>query len=349
MIGEHFRVEEESRKIDPDKAIHYCRQTLDGLRCLHLAGIVHRDIKPFNILITDYDTVKICDFGLSKLHGESMPRPPNMNVGSPYYAAPEQMSDPENVDGRADLFSTGVMFFRMLTGELPGSSKKPSLVNPLLDEAWDIFFARALASKIEDRFPSAEAMLHSLCNLQEHWEKNKEKSCLLVSSELSIEKKVRTRTKVQLRSDGLKVDPRNRKIFKLDNLWRPRRYIMNDFKVEAGTIKDLTCNLQWQQGGSDYPLTWEMARQYVERLNDVRFAGRTGWRLPTVDELLSLLTEVSLLENYCIAPIFDRTKKWLWSVDKRSHTAAWYVSVDLGFVGWQDLTCYNYARAVCSE
>ena len=86
----------------------------------------------------------------------------------------------------------------------------------------------------------------------------------------------------------------------------------------------------------------------MQSLNEYSTAGCSNWRLPTVDELLSLLTEVSLREQYCMAPLFDLCKKWLWSGDKRSFIAAWYVSVDLGFVGWQDMTCFNYVRAVCS-
>ena len=126
MIGEHFRVEERSRIMEPDKVLHYGMQILDGLSCLHQAGIVHRDIKPYNILVTDQDSTKICDFGLSKLHGETRGRPRNLQVGSPFYAPPEQEQAPEEVDGRADLYSCAVMLYRMLTGALPDGKSKPA-------------------------------------------------------------------------------------------------------------------------------------------------------------------------------------------------------------------------------
>jgi hypothetical protein len=70
------------------------------------------------------------------------------------------------------------------------------------------------------------------------------------------------------------------------------------------------------------------------------------WRLPTIDELISLLTRVGHGREICMASLFDPTQKWLWSSDRRSYTAAWYVSVDLGFVACQDVSACYFVRAV---
>jgi serine/threonine-protein kinase len=138
MIGESYITEAPSRIIKLDKAIKYIRQILLGLACLHHFDIVHRDIKPFNILVTDLDTIKICDFGLSKLRGEDFKGPENLKVGSPWYAAPEQEAHPDNVDRRADIYSVGIMLYRMLTGELPAENyEKPSKINDDLNHTWD--------------------------------------------------------------------------------------------------------------------------------------------------------------------------------------------------------------------
>lgn len=350
MIGEHFRVEERSRIMEPDKVIHYGLQILDGLSCLHQAGIVHRDIKPYNMLVTDQDSIKICDFGLSKLRGETRGRPRNLQVGSPFYTPPEQEEDPERVDGRADLYSCAVMLYRMLTGELPDGKTRASQLNPLLDEQWDLFLATGLARDKENRFAAAKTMLQALLELQEHWQQAKEKTCTILNDLSAGNNPDRSSRGKTLRSQPVKIDPAGgRKLFKVDSLGRPRHYFTNQYRDNRdATITDRSSGLVWQQAGSDYPLTWDGAQQYVQSLNACSAAGCSNWRLPTVDELLSLLTEVSLREQYCMAPLFDRSKKWLWSCDKRSFVAAWYVSVDLGFVGWQDMTCYNYVRAVCS-
>jgi serine/threonine protein kinase len=81
LLGESYRTDRPSRTIRADKALNYVRQTLEGLACLHDAGIVHRDIKPFNLLVTELDSIKICDFGLSKLRGERFSRPAAAQCG----------------------------------------------------------------------------------------------------------------------------------------------------------------------------------------------------------------------------------------------------------------------------
>ena len=153
MMGESYILEEPSRIIGAEKVLQYGQQILQALDFLHHNQIVHRDIKPQNILVTDEDTIKICDFGMSLVQGVSFSGPENMQVGSPYYTPPEQRKDPNQVDGRADLYSAAVLLYRMLTGQLPGmQSLSLSLVNPRYDQAWDVFFAKALQWKPEDRF-----------------------------------------------------------------------------------------------------------------------------------------------------------------------------------------------------
>jgi serine/threonine protein kinase len=355
IIGETYRTDQPSRVIRLDKAIHYIRQILAGLAGLHYAGIIHRDIKPFNILVTEQDNVKISDFGLSKLRGETFEGPRNLNVGSPYYAAPEQEQNPDDVDFSADIYPVGVMLYRMLTGELPPEDrtlmKPPSHFNPDLDENWDRFIVNALNTDRFKRFSGANEMMEDLEYLADLWRRKKEQVCKISDPDHFTESGAhasKTFSRAH-RFERLKVCPSQaQNIFGLDDLWRPLEYTGNDFTDhQDGTVTDKTTGLIWQQSGCPYPLTWHQGKKYIDRLNKDRFAGLSCWKLPTINELMSLLTQTPHGEDFCIQPLFDQTQKWLWSCDLRSFMAAWYVSVELGFVAWHDFTGYYYVRGVC--
>jgi serine/threonine-protein kinase len=351
LIGEGSRVERPTRVLSLDKAIRYTGQMLRGLGRLHRGGIVHRDVKPYNFLITDEDRLKICDFGLSKLRGETFRNPPNVMLGSPYYAAPEQERDPENVDARADLYGVGVALYRMLTGRLPEEEgfPQPSTCHPDVDSVWDAFLGKALSIDRENRFGSAEEMLEALEVLQRTWEEKKENVCRLFLDGDSAKLPPGSRT-VVLRRDPVKVGPRKAiEVFQCDGLYRPLHSSDNQYQT-IGTetiVLDRATGLVWQRGGSPDPVHWQGAHDYVLRVNEERVGGFFHWRLPTVNELLSLIKPVTHGADDCMQPPFDRNKKWLWSCDRRSFVAAWYVDGELGFTGWSDFTCQYYVRAVC--
>jgi serine/threonine-protein kinase len=350
MIGETYRLEQPSRVLSLDKTLHYGRQILAALSCLHQAGIVHRDLKPANVLLTDDDRVKICDFGLSRLRGEPFPRPPNLMVGSPYYAAPEQEVDPDGVDARADLYAMGVLLRRLATGRLVTDGEaRASAPNSSLDSRWNSFLEKAAARDRRDRFGSAREMAAALEQLATEWEARKAETCRLAPARQPSEQ-ARPAEVRSLRTRAIKVGSRQApEAFDLDSLWRPRRYFPSDFQANGdGTVTGRTTGLTWERDGSDFPMTWDQAHEYVAHLNSTQLAGRTTWRLPTVAELLSILREAPPEGDLCIPPVFAQDRRWLWSCDRRSFVAAWYVSIDLGFVSWQDFSCSYFVRAVCS-
>ncbi len=351
LLGESYRTDQPSRTIRVDKALNYIRQTLEGLACLHDVGIVHRDIKPFNLLITELDSIKICDFGLSKLRGERFSGPSQLNVGSPFYAAPEQEQSPDAAGPSADLYPLGIMLYRMLTGRLPEhpphhrNYQKPSSLNMDLDAAWDHFLARATAVAPEERFAHADEMLHALDELFKHWQDMKAKTCALPVAAPNHHQLL----PITLRSLPVKMAPKEAQpVFGLDALWRPRVYAVTEYTTpSADIVFDSATRLIWQRAGSRYPDSWPQAQAYIQRLNAERFAGHGGWRLPTINELVTLLAPAPQLQDLCIAPLFDPLQRWLWSSDRRSFAAAYYVDIQLGFVGWQDLSAPYYVRAVC--
>ncbi len=121
----------QTRKITPERALAIVPRVCEALEFAHELGIVHRDIKPENILLDKQGRVKIADFGIAKLIGEPAGAETltaeQQVVGTPHYMAPEQVERPRSVDHRADIYSLGVVFYEMLTGELPlGKFAPPS-------------------------------------------------------------------------------------------------------------------------------------------------------------------------------------------------------------------------------
>jgi serine/threonine-protein kinase len=104
--------------------------------------------------------------------------------------------------------------------------------------------------------------------------------------------------------------------------------------------------LLWQRGGSEWGLTLAEARAHVAALNAARFAGFDDWRLPTVDELCTLLTPPPEGGGHCVPSVLDPAPDPLWTADRKSFTAGWFVSASMGFVGWQDDPCRFHVRVV---
>src|SRR5438105_14200372 len=130
--GRNVRQLVNGRPLELDSALRIAIQVTDALSAAHARGIIHRDIKSGNVMVTDAGQVKVLDFGLAKLLDETEAQTSGIHqtelteVGVPYgtatYAAPEQARG-DRVDSRADIFSTGVLLYEMLTGTCPFRGK----------------------------------------------------------------------------------------------------------------------------------------------------------------------------------------------------------------------------------
>jgi tetratricopeptide (TPR) repeat protein len=131
---------------------------------------------------------------------------------------------------------------------------------------------------------------------------------------------------------------------------RPTEFIPNDFEDRGETVHDRATGLTWQKSGSDRRLAYEEAQAYVEEMNRQPLGGRTGWRLPTVDELASLLTEEENEHGLYIDPLFGAKERyyWCWTADRRSGGGAWDVGFHLGLVNFGSEDLHYYVRLVLS-
>jgi uncharacterized protein len=151
----------------------------------------------------------------------------------------------------------------------------------------------------------------------------------------------------QLRSAPLTVaQPEAQQQFKVDANGRPRTYVRHKFDEQGEVVIDPVTGLTWQKSGSPNAMTYQEAQAYIAKLNQDRFAGYSDWRLPTVDELLSLLTQNKQAQGLYINPIFDAAQTWCWSADQNVAESAWGVGFSSGRLYRSLLYDKNYVRGV---
>lgn len=172
--GVNLRQAMRTSRFTPAQALGIVPKICDALQYAHDEGVLHRDIKPENILLDAKGRVKLADFGIAKLihspadepQGDFPARAPSVSgltqagaaLGTPTYMAPEQREHPSGVDHRADIYSLGVVFYELLTGELPRDSFSPPSTKSQADPRVDAIVQQALEKERERRQRSAAEM-----------------------------------------------------------------------------------------------------------------------------------------------------------------------------------------------
>ncbi|HEV2749192.1 MAG TPA: serine/threonine-protein kinase [Gemmatimonadales bacterium] len=170
IVGESLaELLEREKTIPPDRAAAILTQVADALESAHQHGIIHRDVKPANVMLDQRDWVTVTDFGIAKAVGLQSLTSSEALIGTPYYMSPEQCSGKQPLTGASDQYALGVMTYQMLSGELPFTGfttveivkqhcfdPPPPLdvLRPGLPRSLVKAVERALAKKPEERFPS---------------------------------------------------------------------------------------------------------------------------------------------------------------------------------------------------
>ena len=151
-----------AKSVKPGAALLLVMQICEALQYAHDHGVVHRDIKPENIIVERGGRVKVLDFGLSKVVGAQPAKPlltrSQQVMGTPHYMAPEQWEKPLEVDHRADIYALGVVFYELLTGELPIGRFAPPSRKVQIDVRLDEVVLRTLDKEPELRYQQASAL-----------------------------------------------------------------------------------------------------------------------------------------------------------------------------------------------
>jgi len=169
--GTNLREVEQAGKLTPEQAFAIVPQICEGLQFAHNEGVVHRDIKPENLLLDKKGRVKITDFGIAKMIGGGSGQQTLTGtkdvVGTPQYMAPEQIEHPLAVDHRADIYSLGVVFYEMLTGELPLGKFAPPSKKVHIDIRLDEVVLQTLEKEPERRYQQASQVKTALETIAE--------------------------------------------------------------------------------------------------------------------------------------------------------------------------------------
>lgn len=159
------------------RAIDATQQAAAGVAAADAQGIVHRDIKPQNLLLSVENVVKLTDFGLARSHESRDITVTGFFVGTPFYVAPEQVENSRKADVRADLYSLACVFFELLTARVPydgenawdvvmqhlnGPIPSPRSLRPELPPEYDAFFTRALAKQADSRYQTTTEFVQAL-------------------------------------------------------------------------------------------------------------------------------------------------------------------------------------------
>lgn len=169
-------MQQKGNKLNWREALHYITQIVKALGHAHSRGIIHRDIKPHNVMVLRDGSVKVADFGIARLASAGHSTLTQETLGSVHYISPEQARG-SHIDARSDLYSAGVVLYEMITGRLPFEGDSPVSVaiqhinsiplsprelNPELPEALEAITMKAMAPNVDDRYASADAMLADL-------------------------------------------------------------------------------------------------------------------------------------------------------------------------------------------
>lgn len=163
-------------KLSWKESLHFIIQIMKALSHAHSRGIIHRDIKPHNIMVLRDGSIKVADFGIARLTSASQNTMTQEALGSVHYISPEQARG-SHIDARSDIYSAGVVLYEMLTGRLPYEGDSPVAVaiqhinsiplsprelEPGIPEALEAITLKAMASDVNQRYISADAMLADL-------------------------------------------------------------------------------------------------------------------------------------------------------------------------------------------
>jgi serine/threonine protein kinase len=167
--GSLRRIISDAEDIPLPLVVRYWLQTLHALRAAHEAGVVHRGLKPENLLIDAHGNIKVSDFGMARIveRDQAVIRQAYVGLGAVAYMAPELFSDPQRADAQTDIYALGIIFYEMLTRRVPGRrAPMPSQVNDKLPKGIDDIFDRMTSDERTGRYTSVAQIFDDIRKIE---------------------------------------------------------------------------------------------------------------------------------------------------------------------------------------
>ena len=292
-------MQKKGNKLNWREALHFITQIVKALGHAHSRGIIHRDIKPHNIMVLRDGSVKVADFGIARVTSGGHSTLTQEALGSVHYISPEQARG-SHIDERSDLYSAGVVLYEMITGRLPFEGDTPVSVaiqhinsiplspreiDPTIPEALEAITMKAMAPTPDDRYPSADAMLADL----EEFRKNPNINFDYSTSEFQPEEEDLERTQIHITTSHGSHSSASRREMNQSRSERPERRSRRVVEEEEEDEED-------ERRGPNWPIIGAVAAilVFVVALVFIMFstvfsgslqAGETK-RVPTVTGLL---------------------------------------------------------------
>ncbi len=280
------------RRLSAREAVSYVRQACEALAEAHAMGIIHRDVKPANLFLVQgrsgEGTIKVLDFGISKVVEDTRLTAENVGMGSAEYMSPEQIRSAKDVDPRSDIWSLGVTLYELLTGHTPFHESTTSAVlaavltrpapqprhhRPDLPAGLEAIVMRCLEPEPAKRFGSVTELSQALLPFEN----------AVTAPSPTAPKKGRTIPPQAFLAAGMVLLIAGVLLFGL----RPKALESPRFSLQDEELVDHQTHLVWQRRAAQSAMSYTAAEKYCARLGP-------GLRLPTVDELLTFMAVTEL-------------------------------------------------------
>jgi serine/threonine-protein kinase len=168
--GSVRRLISDASVIPVNLSLKYLIQSLHALKAAHKAGLIHRGLKPENLLLDKYGSLKISDFSFSKIveRDQNVIKQVFVGMGSVGYMAPELFQDPKMANAQSDIYALGIIFYEMLTRKIPGRrSKMPSQIDSRIPSAIDDIFDNMTHDEMSQRYSSVDDILEDFEKIED--------------------------------------------------------------------------------------------------------------------------------------------------------------------------------------